>query len=168
MDAMVMRDERGRIPVTDSAVLAHQADGALLVVGLGKTTYDLVAKAQDALEKASGRLLGIVLNRAPVKGADAPPYYDYRKSYDASPSDAADGEPVVAAETVPTAEAKPEQAAPRARSGRGDATPTPATAEPTGDDATTSGPAAAHDFESFIAGIEGAVAEEPRRRAGRN
>ena len=72
------------LPVTDSAVLAHQADGAILVVGLGKTTYDLVIKAQDALAKASGRLLGIVLNRAPLKGADASPYYDYRGGYQAS------------------------------------------------------------------------------------
>ena len=51
--AMVIIDAPPLLPVTDSAVLAHQADGALLVVGLGKTTYDLVAKAQDALATRS-------------------------------------------------------------------------------------------------------------------
>lgn len=78
----VIVDAPPLIPVTDGAVLTHQADGALLVVSLGKTTYDLVEKALDTLQKARGRALGIVLNKAPLKGVDASPYsYEYQRQY---------------------------------------------------------------------------------------
>ena len=50
--ATVIIDAPPLLPVTDGAVLTHQADGALLVVSLGKTTYDLVEKALDTLDKA--------------------------------------------------------------------------------------------------------------------
>jgi capsular exopolysaccharide synthesis family protein len=173
--AMVIVDAPPLLPVTDSAVLAHQADGAILVVGLGKTTYDLVTRAEDALAKASGRLLGIVLNRAPLKGADASPYYDYRKGYDGTRSrggsDATSAEPAAAAAPAagtPAADAGParpaskkrsaaaKSAAPAASPGEGDASsPTPADT-------------ASQDFESFIAGIDGTPQGEPRRRAGRS
>jgi len=135
--AMVVVDAPPLLPVTDSAVLAHQADGAILVVGLGKTTYDLVIKAQDALAKASGRLLGIVLNRAPLKGAEASPYYDYRGGYHASTSDSSESEKAEA--------------------------PADADSAPSTPPATVS-----QDFESFVAGIDGAVQDERRSRAGRS
>jgi capsular exopolysaccharide synthesis family protein len=149
--AMVIIDAPPLLPVTDSAVLAHQADGAILVVGLGKTTYDLVTKAQDALAKASGRLLGIVLNRVPLKGVDASPYYDYRKGY----------------ETVGAG-------APDTAAGDRPGTSGPATSPPAGettlDDSPVSTPAAtpSEDFESFIAGIDAGLQDEPRRRATRS
>lgn len=80
--AMVIIDAPPLIPVTDSAVLANQADGALVVVSVGKTTYDLAEKALDALKKANGRALGVALNKAPVKGADASPYaHAYSREY---------------------------------------------------------------------------------------
>jgi len=80
--AIVIIDAPPIIPVTDAAVLAHQADGALLVVNVGKTTYDLVEKSLDALQKAQGRALGLVLNRIPLKGVNASPYsYAYTRSY---------------------------------------------------------------------------------------
>jgi capsular exopolysaccharide synthesis family protein len=82
--AMVIIDAPPLLPVTDGAVLAHQADGALLVVSLGKTTYDLLDKAVDTLGKAGGRALGVVLNKAPLRGADASAYsYEYRREYSA-------------------------------------------------------------------------------------
>ena len=63
-------------------MLSHQADGALVVVTLGKTTYDLLDKALGTLQKARGRALGIVLNKAPTRGADATTYsYEYRRDY---------------------------------------------------------------------------------------
>ncbi|GAA4345835.1 polysaccharide biosynthesis tyrosine autokinase [Microbacterium rhizosphaerae] len=81
----VIIDAPPLIPVTDGAVLTHQADGALLVVSVGKTTYDLVEKALDTLRKARGRALGIVLNKVPLKGVDASPYsYEYRRQYGSS------------------------------------------------------------------------------------
>ncbi len=47
--ATVIIDAPPLLPVTDGAVLTHQADGALVVVSLGKTTYDLLDKALDTL-----------------------------------------------------------------------------------------------------------------------
>jgi hypothetical protein len=80
--ATVIIDAPPLLSVTDGAVLAHQADGALLVLRAGKTTYDLAEKALEALHKAHGRTLGLVLNRVPLRGIDASPYaYAYRKSY---------------------------------------------------------------------------------------
>jgi capsular exopolysaccharide synthesis family protein len=80
--ATVIIDAPPLLPVTDGAVLAHQADGALVVVTLGKTTYDLLDKALDTLRKARGRALGIVLNKVPIRGADAATYsYEYRRDY---------------------------------------------------------------------------------------
>lgn len=80
--ATVIIDAPPLLPVTDGAVLTHQADGALIVVTLRKTTFDLLDKALDTLHKARGRALGIVLNRAPLRGADAAAYsYEYRRDY---------------------------------------------------------------------------------------
>ncbi|MGR0218608.1 polysaccharide biosynthesis tyrosine autokinase [Agromyces sp. ZXT2-6] len=80
--ATVIIDAPPLLPVTDGAVLTHQADGALIVVTLRKTTFDLLDKALDTLRKARGRPLGIVLNRAPLRGADAAAYsYEYRRDY---------------------------------------------------------------------------------------
>lgn len=87
-DALVIIDAPPLLAVTDGAVLTHQADGAIMVVSVGKTTYDIVDKAIDTLHKAKGRVLGLVLNKMPLKGADAPTYsYAYRHEYvaDAAP-----------------------------------------------------------------------------------
>ena len=95
--ATVIIDAPPLLPVTDGAVLAHQADGALVVVTLRKTTFDLLDKALDTLQKARGRALGIVLNRAPLRGADANAYsYEYRRDYSSTASAA-----VAAAEVAP-------------------------------------------------------------------
>jgi Mrp family chromosome partitioning ATPase len=107
-EATVIIDAPPLLPVTDGAVLTHQADGALLVVTAGKTTYDLAAKAFGALESARGRALGMVINKAPMRGADASPYaYDYYTYYShndpaGSPAAAAasTSAPVVPAEHV--------------------------------------------------------------------
>jgi capsular exopolysaccharide synthesis family protein len=93
--ATVIIDAPPLLPVTDGAVLTHQADGALVVITLRKTTFDLLDKALDTLRKARGRPLGIVLNRAPLRGADAAAYsYEYRRDYTSSASAAANAGPV--------------------------------------------------------------------------
>jgi capsular exopolysaccharide synthesis family protein len=87
--ATVIIDAPPLLPVTDGAVLAHQSDGALLVVSLGKTTYDLLEKAVNTLSKAGGRALGVVLNRAPLRGADSSTYsYEYQREYAPASKDA--------------------------------------------------------------------------------
>ena len=85
--ATVIIDAPPLLPVTDGAVLTNQSDGALLVVSLGKTTYDLLEKSIDTLTKAGGRALGVVLNKAPLRGVDSSAYsYEYRREYSAGPS----------------------------------------------------------------------------------
>jgi tyrosine-protein kinase len=80
--AMVIIDAPPLLPVTDGAVLAHQTDGALLVISMGRTTYDLLEKSIDTLTKAGGRALGVVLNKAPLKSVDSSAYsYEYRRDY---------------------------------------------------------------------------------------
>lgn len=80
--ATVIIDAPPLLPVTDGAVLTHQADGALVVVSLGRTTYDLLEKSLDTISKAGGRALGVVLNKAPIKGVDSSAYsYEYRREY---------------------------------------------------------------------------------------
>lgn len=80
--ATVIIDAPPLLPVTDGAVLTHQSDGALLVVSLGKTTYDLLDKAVGTLTKAGGRALGVVLNKVPLRGVDSSAYsYGYRHDY---------------------------------------------------------------------------------------
>lgn len=49
---------------SDGAVLASKVDGALLVVGAGKTRRENAQKAKDILERAHARLIGAVLLNA--------------------------------------------------------------------------------------------------------
>jgi len=127
--ATVIIDAPPLLPVTDGAVLAHQADGALLVVSLGKTTYDLLDKALDTLSKAGGRALGVVLNKVPIKGVDASAYsYDYRLEYGISDRTAAGSSSMAdddfnldgVFESPPVADApKPKERVPSDRTRRG-------------------------------------------------
>jgi capsular exopolysaccharide synthesis family protein len=78
---VVLVDAPPLLPVTDAAILARMADGAVLVVRHGSTTADQVDTAVGNLTKVDARLLGTVLNMAPAKGPDAQTYgygYDYR------------------------------------------------------------------------------------------
>jgi capsular exopolysaccharide synthesis family protein len=94
MDATVIIDAPPLLPVTDAAVLAHSADGALVVASVGKTTYDVLKRALQTLDRAGARALGVVLNRVPRKGRGG--YYDYRYTGDYYRS-SAEGEVIVEA-----------------------------------------------------------------------
>lgn len=81
---IVIIDTPPLLPVTDGAIAASLADGAILVVRHGKTSRSQVAAAVAALEAVDARLLGSVLNMMPTKGADAYGYcgYGYYKDAD--------------------------------------------------------------------------------------
>jgi capsular exopolysaccharide synthesis family protein len=64
------------LPVTDAAVVAARADGALLLAQSRKTTSAQVTAAVKALRSVDARLLGCVLNMIAAKGPDAYCYYD--------------------------------------------------------------------------------------------
>jgi capsular exopolysaccharide synthesis family protein len=85
--AFVVIDSPPLLPVTDAAVLATNADGAIVVVTAGKTTYEMLHKALGNLEKARARALGVVLNKVPKSGAGATYYgYQYQGEYKARPA----------------------------------------------------------------------------------
>ena len=73
-------------PVTalsDAAVLAMQTDGVLLVLDAGKTRRELAKRATEALGRVQARVIGVVLNRMPARGAGYYYYYRYDDYYTA-------------------------------------------------------------------------------------
>lgn len=81
-DAFIVIDSPPLLPVTDAAVLSTRADGTLIVVDTGKTTYEVLGKALELLTKANGHALGVVMNRVPRSGAGALHYgYQYTEDY---------------------------------------------------------------------------------------
>lgn len=64
---VVLIDAPPLLPVTDAALLAAAADGAILVVRHGKSTRDQVAHAVERLEAVDAELTGLVLNMVPAK-----------------------------------------------------------------------------------------------------
>ena len=83
-DAMVIMDAPPLSPVTDAAILAAHADGALLVVGTGKTTIDALQHATESLSRVNAKPLGVVMNRVPTKGSGRASYgysSEYRTYY---------------------------------------------------------------------------------------
>lgn len=80
-DAVII-DAPPLLPVTDAAVLAQKVGGVVLVVGSQKVRTTDLEKSLAALEMVEADLLGVVLNRLPMKGPDAYAYsyhsYDTR------------------------------------------------------------------------------------------
>jgi capsular exopolysaccharide synthesis family protein len=75
---IVLIDAPPLLPVTDAALLAAQAEGALLVVRYGKSTRDQVRASVERLSSVRARLVGTLFNRAPHKGATGMSYgYGY-------------------------------------------------------------------------------------------
>lgn len=71
---VVVLDAPPLLPVTDAAVLARIADGAVLVVQAQHTKREHVSRCLEALASVDSRLLGTVVNRAPTRGPDAETY----------------------------------------------------------------------------------------------
>ena len=67
---LVIIDAPPLLPVTDAALIAATADGALLVVRQGRSTRDQVRQAVDRLAHVDAALIGVVLNgvRSKAKG----------------------------------------------------------------------------------------------------
>ena len=75
---LVLIDAPPLLPVTDAAVLAAEASGALIVVRAKSTRRDQLAHALDALKSVGAHVLGGVLNMVPTRGPDAETYgYGY-------------------------------------------------------------------------------------------
>jgi receptor protein-tyrosine kinase len=78
---IVLIDAPPLLPVTDAAILAAAADGAILITRHGKTTRDQVAAAIGRLESVEARLVGTVANWTPARRNA----YGYGYSYGYAP-----------------------------------------------------------------------------------
>ena len=63
---VVLFDAPPVIAVTDAAVLGTKVDGVLLVVRAGRTRREHAQRAKELLERAHVRIVGAVLNDAPL------------------------------------------------------------------------------------------------------
>lgn len=70
---VVILDAPPLLPVTDASVVAHLADGAVVVVRHGRTTAHQFSRSVASLESAQARVLGAVFNRVP------PPWFWNRR-----------------------------------------------------------------------------------------
>lgn len=80
---VVIVDAPPLLPVTDAALLAAKADGAILAVRYGKTTRDQIRHSMDRLEQVGGQLAGTVLTMTPNKGKA----YGYGYGYGYAPEE---------------------------------------------------------------------------------
>jgi Mrp family chromosome partitioning ATPase len=84
----VIVDAPPLLPVTDAAVLSQFVGGVVLVVGSHKIKHQDLQKSLSALDMVGATLLGVVLNRLPVKGPDSYTYSYYSNDeVSALPSD---------------------------------------------------------------------------------
>lgn len=89
----VIIDTPPLLPVTDALVLSRVVDGMVLVVGAGIVDAEEVRRALEDLKRAKAHVLGLVVNRQPVRGPDS--RYSYRDTYltDADEVEPASGGP---------------------------------------------------------------------------
>ncbi|WOQ16442.1 polysaccharide biosynthesis tyrosine autokinase [Raineyella sp. W15-4] len=66
--SMVIIDTTPMLPVTDAGLATAAADGAILVMAVGRTQKEQVRHCAKVITQVDGRLLGSVLNKAPKKG----------------------------------------------------------------------------------------------------
>lgn len=76
------------LPVTDAAVLARFATGAILVAASGSTRKPQLIDAAKALSAADVRLLGVILTKLPTRGPDTYGYGAYTYGMTHQPTDA--------------------------------------------------------------------------------
>jgi polysaccharide biosynthesis transport protein len=84
--------------VTDPALVAAHADGTLLVIEQGRTTYPALTHAETQLQNVGARLLGVVVNKLRV--TETKYGYGAYRHYTGGPHSAANGSKVPAGEQV--------------------------------------------------------------------
>jgi polysaccharide biosynthesis transport protein len=77
---IVLIDTPPVLILADAPVLAGVVDGMLMVVEAGGTRRDGALKSVETLRAVGARLVGVVLNRAPLKGAGYY-HYEYYRDY---------------------------------------------------------------------------------------
>jgi polysaccharide biosynthesis transport protein len=80
--ALVLIDAPPLLPVTDAAVLATEASGALVIVAARRTRREQLAQAMDALKGVGAHVFGAIITMAPARGPDSYRYgYGYGEGY---------------------------------------------------------------------------------------
>ena len=82
---VVVLDAPPLLPVTDAALLAAQADGAVVVVRHGKTTRDQLSHSIERLGAVDAKAVGVVINATPAKRAARAYSYSYGYGYGYAP-----------------------------------------------------------------------------------
>jgi capsular exopolysaccharide synthesis family protein len=79
----ILFDAPPLLPVTDAAILAKSASGAIVVVAAGRTLKNQLSGAVATLENVGAPVSGFVLTMMPTKGPDAYGYgrYGYASGY---------------------------------------------------------------------------------------
>jgi capsular exopolysaccharide synthesis family protein len=78
---VVILDAPPLLPVTDAALLATQADGAVVVTRHGTTTRDQLTHAIERLDSVDATVLGVVVNMAPQRKVGSAYGYGYGYGY---------------------------------------------------------------------------------------
>src|SRR5215469_4399004 len=73
----IVLDSPPLLSITDSIVLAHDADAVVLVVRQGKANKHAVRRARDLLLRAGSRITGTVLNAVDLNSPEYYAYYGY-------------------------------------------------------------------------------------------
>ena len=92
-EAMVILDAPPLLPVTDAAVLTAHAAGALIVIRAGQTVDHELETALEHVAAVSGRVLGVVLNKASAKDSGARHYSAYYSVRQPAGAPSPDGHP---------------------------------------------------------------------------
>lgn len=101
---LVLIDAPPLLPVTDAAILATLASGAIMVVRAGKTSRDQARRAVEVLRSVDAHIYGVVMNMVPTKGPGAAAYGYYGYGYGGSKS-GRESAPVTALDLGATSEA---------------------------------------------------------------
>ena len=73
----IVMDSPPLLSVTDSVVLAREADTVVLIVRYGKSTKHAVQRARDLLLRSGSRLAGLALNAVDLSSPEYYSYYGY-------------------------------------------------------------------------------------------
>lgn len=79
-DFFIVIDAPPVLPVTDATVVSTLVDGVVFVLAVGQTRKAAGAAARAQLDQVHARILGVVLNMVPLKGADSQGYGYYRQN----------------------------------------------------------------------------------------
>ena len=75
---VILFDSPPVVAVTDAVVLSKKVDGVVLIIKSGKTTFEMLNKAQRQLGDVKADILGSVLNDFNIRGEGYRYYYYYR------------------------------------------------------------------------------------------